>query len=105
MKKAFNVAATCILLSACTTTNTTPMAFNQLDPETYSVTVSVSRSGDEPDSSYIREIHRQNIGLKFTREHLCDNGIDISSPTAQIYNQENYTLNFQVSCRQKTTAS
>lgn len=88
------------LLSACSSSSQNNVALNiqELDRNHYNAEVAVSHFGDAADSSYLREIHRREIQLKFAKDKLCSGGINIARPTNTREQNSNYNLNYAVTC-------
>lgn len=89
------------LLTACSNqgSETVPLTIHQLDTKNFRAEVLVSHSGEKADSSYLRQVHRQEIGLKFSSENLCANGVNVARPTANHYEKEKYQLHYAVTCK------
>lgn len=94
------IAAGCIL-TACSNqgSETVPLTIHQLDANNFRADIPVSHSGEKADSSYLRQIHRQEIRLKFTSENLCVGAVNVARPTANDYEGENYQLHYAVTCK------
>lgn len=88
------------LLTACSSSgnNGVSLAIQELDTTHYIAEVIVSRAGESADSSYLREIHRREIQLKFSSSKLCNSGINIARPTASHDQGNRYQLNYAVAC-------
>ena len=101
MKLKILFMATGSLLTACANqgSESIPLTIHQLDANSFSAEVLVSHSGIRADSSYLRQIHRQEIGLKFSSENLCTNGVHVARPTANDHEGENYQLHYAVTCK------
>ena len=88
------------LLSACSSSYQSNVALNiqELDRNHYNAEIKVSHFGNTADSSYLREIHRREIQLKFAKDKLCNGGINIARPTNTLEENTNYHLNYAVTC-------
>ncbi len=87
------------LLSACSSNqNNISLNIQELDRNHYNAEVSVSHFGNTADSSYLREIHRREIQLKFAKDKLCNGGINIARPTNTHEESASYQLNYVVTC-------
>lgn len=88
------------LLSACSSSGSNNVSLNiqELDRNHYNAEVRVSHFGKTADSSYLREIHRREIQLKFAKDRICNGGINIASPTNTREENANYHLNYVVTC-------
>lgn len=88
------------LLSACSSSyqNNVSLNIQELDRNHYNAEIRVSHFGNTADSSYLREIHRREIQLKFSKDRLCNGGIIIARPTNTHKQSASYNLNYAVTC-------
>jgi hypothetical protein len=88
------------LLTGCSSNQAmAPLSVHELDPQHFRAEVILSHFGDDADSSYLRQIYHQQIGLKFFAERLCARGVDIEGPTATDFDEESYQLNYDITCK------
>ena len=101
MKNTILILSTVSLLSACSSNSSESvhLSINQIDSHHYDVNLPASRSGENADSSFLRQVHRQTIGHKFINEKICPQGLNISNPTAEYHNDDGYQLRYNVNCK------